>query len=473
MWNDLPIDQYRAKQDHSLRDWLTQEVIAYAPYWNIRLADLRIESVEALREVPAATEGDVAGRGGPGNPALMLTPKDRDHRKRGGLRDFFSKGKQDGSPENRREALYYAYKPVHVHETGVDHLLAIAWSSADVDRALENGRDLGFVLGINEDDSFINLVPAGPTLDFWGMVHLGRGMRMATMHPRGMGESVLAPARRAFGLLPASVVAVPTPDAALLVSSLLDEGVKRPHLQVLLCVGEPPDEGLRAQLATMAERIAGHPVRIQAVWGPSAGRVLYGEPPMAEDADPSEYHGLLTYGDTDIIGLRDPDTGEPITDGPGELVITTLGWAGTALVQFATGTRVGGILEGDPHPYGGWETPRIIGPITEGAWQPLVSTAPPGMPTEPNTMERPDFRGVRFAIEDALALANVNEYALGVVNQRLLITVDRIDRMSLIKTAKQIGEICGVMPKIEIAHRMLAESRRILGGTLSGESGVS
>lgn len=472
MWNDLPIDQYRATQDLSLREWLTQEVIAFAPYWNIRLADLRIESVAALRELPCATEGDVAGRGGPGNPALMLTPKDRDQRKRGGIRDFFTKGRQYTSPDQRRDALYYAYKPVHVHETGVEHHLAIAWSSADLARALENGRDLGTILGINEDDSFINLVPAGPSLDFWGMVHLGRGMRMAAMHPRGMGEAVLAPARRAFGLLPASVVAVPTSDAASLVESLLDEGVKRPHLHVLLCVGEPPDEGLRAQLATMAERIAGHPVRVQAVWGPSAGRVLYGEPPMAEDADPSEYHGLLTYGDVDIVGLRDPDTGAPIEDGPGELVLTTLGWAGTALVQFATGTRVEGIVEGEPHPYGGWETPRLMGSITEGAWQPLVSTAPPGLPTDLTSMERPDFRGVRAQIEHALTLANANEYALGVVNQRLIVTVDRIDRLAHIKTANQIGEICGVMPKIEVSHRMIAETRRILGGPLNGEHGI-
>ena len=278
MWNDLPIDLYRAKQDLSLREWLTNEVITYAPYWNIRLADLRIESVEALRDLPAATEADVAGRGGPGNPALMLTPMARDLRQQSsGLRTLFSRARSGRRGEDHRDAMYHAYKPVHVHESGVDKLLAIAWSSADLERGLAAGRDLGMVLGIDEDDAFINLVPAGPSLAFWGMVHLGRGVRMATLHPRGAGESVLAPERRAFGLLPASVVAVPTTDAALLVESLLDEGIKRPHLRVLLCVGEPPDEGLRAQLATMGERIAGHPVRIQAVWGPSAGRVLYGE----------------------------------------------------------------------------------------------------------------------------------------------------------------------------------------------------
>ena len=144
---------------------------------------------------------------------------------------------------------------------------------------------------------------------------------------------------------------------------------------------------------------------------------------------------------------------------------TTLGWAGTALVQFATGTLVGGIIEGEPHPYGGWETPRIIGPITEGAWQPLVTTAAPGMTAEPGTLERPDFRGLHSPIAHLLAQANVGEYALGVVHQRLVITVDRIDRIAIAKTSAQIGEHCGVTPKIEVTHRLLAENRRIFGGT--------
>lgn len=466
MWNELPLDQYRARQDHSLREWLSKEVIAFAPYWNIRLADLVIESVDALKELPAATEDDVAGRGGPGNPALMLTPKDRAIRQPSGLRSLFGRANKEDQSNQQREALHHAYKPVHVHETGVDKLLAIAWSSADLERGLASGRDLGYVLGLNEEDAFINLVPAGPTLDFWGMVHLGRGMRMATLHPRGMGESVLAPARRGFSLLPASVIAVPTHEASLLIESLFDEGIKRPHIQVLLCVGEPPDEGLRAQLATMAERIAGHRVRIQAVWGPSAGRVLYGEPPMSEDADPSEYHGLMTYGDKDIVSLRDPHTGQMISEGAGELVITTLGWAGTALVQFATGTKVGGILEGEPHPYGGSVGPRIMGPIQEAAWQPLVTTAAPGLRADSATMERPDFRAIRDDIEAALAQAEVNEYALVVINQRLCIQVDRINRPMLRKTAAQIGTICGVEPHIEITHRLPALPRRILGGVV-------
>ncbi|WP_336248685.1 hypothetical protein [Stomatohabitans albus] len=466
MWNELPLDQYRAQQDDSLREWLSQEVIAYAPYWNIRLADLVIQDVDALREVPAATEDDVAGRGGPGNPALMLTPKEREVRQKAGLRDLFGRARHGTSVQARRDALYHAYKPVHVHEAGVDNVLAIAWSSADLERGLESGRDLAAVLGLHEDDTLINLVPAGPTLDFWGIVHLGRGQRMASLHPRGTGESVLAPARRGFGLLPASVVAVPTYEASLLIERLLDDGVKRPHIHVVLCVGEPPDEGLRAQLATMSERIAGHPVRIQAVWGPAAGRVLYGEPPMAEDADPSEFHGLMTYGDKDIVGLRDPETGEPITQGPGELVITSLGWAGTALVQFATGTRVEAIIEGDPHPYSQSVAPRLVGTITEAAWQPLVSVAPPGIRPDSSTLERPDFRGIRTDIEEALRLAQANEYALSVIHQRLVIQVDRIDRPSIRIATAQIGKICGVEPTIEVSHRLPSGPRRILGGVL-------
>lgn len=470
MWNELPFDEYRSHQDLALRQWLDEEVIAYAPYWQVRLKDLVIPSVEALKDIPAASEQDVVSRGGAGNPGLMLTPTEADMRQRASLRQLFSRMRQGTSVTARREALNYRYKPIHVHESGVDALLAIAWSGQDLDRALHHGRQLAKVLGLEPTDTLVNLVPAGPTLDFWGILHLGRGNALVSIHPRGMGESVLGPAKRAFGILPASVVAVPTHEAATLIESLFDEGVKRPHLKVLLCVGEVPDEGLRAQLATMAHRVAGAPVRIQAVWGPSAGRVLYGEPPLPEDVDPAEFHGLMTYGDTEVLTVRNPQDGYSVDNGEmGELVYTSLGWAGTALVQYATGTKVEGLLEGEPHPYTGSTAPRLIGRIQEAAWQPLVTTAPKGVRPTPESLERPDFRGLQPAIEQALAKANVGEWALVVQQQRLIIQVDRIDRPAVFGTKKAIGVHCGVDPTIEVTPRRVSSLRRILGGRIGGD----
>ena len=60
---------------------------------------------------------------------------------------------------------------------------------------------------------------------------------------------------------------------------------------------------------------------------------------------------LERQDDLEVLEVVDALSGEP-SDGAGDLVLTTLGWHGTALLRFQTGVLVGG-LETDPCPASG------------------------------------------------------------------------------------------------------------------------
>jgi hypothetical protein len=60
-------------------------------------------------------------------------------------------------------------------------------------------------------------------------------------------------------------------------------------------------------------------------------------------------------------------TGEP-TSVDGDLTVTTMGWHGTALLRFQTGTWVDPLVT-DPCPGCGRTVPRLVGEIGASAWQ--------------------------------------------------------------------------------------------------------
>jgi hypothetical protein len=76
---------------------------------------------------------------------------------------------------------------------------------------------------------------------------------------------------------------------------------------------------------------------------------------------------LHTYPDLEVLEVLDPLTGTP-ADAHGDLTVTSVGWHGSALVRFQTGTWVDPLATGEC-PGCGRTVPRIVGEVTPHAWE--------------------------------------------------------------------------------------------------------
>ena len=69
---------------------------------------------------------------------------------------------------------------------------------------------------------------------------------------------------------------------------------------------------------------------------------------------------MHTYPDLDVVQVVDPESGEPATGGAGELVLTSLGMRGSALLRWRTGDIVSRV-DSAPCPSCGRTVPRVLG----------------------------------------------------------------------------------------------------------------
>ena len=440
-WDRLDHRALSREQGRLLSEWLEREVRPFSVFWARRLAGRTIASVADLRTLDVVTEAEIAGAGGPGNPDLLVLPTEEGFKRHAGTRDLLTAATEVGTSgaAGRRTALFRRYKPVHVHEAGVAQLLAVAYSRTDLDRLHLAGARLMEVLGLGADDSIVSAVPAGPSLRFWGLYHAALAGRMTALHPRGAGQAPLRPVMRALALLPATVLAVPVAEAADLLLELAGRSVAVPTLRTVLTVGPPPSPPLRVALAQAAQRLAGHAVRVQAVWAPEAARSLWGEcRPVS--ADPAEAtYGLHTYPDMEVVEVRDLVTGAMAAEGaPGELVLTSMGWRGTALVRLATGSWTEGLSTTTPCPACHRTVPRLAPAASEGAWQPRVRT-----PT--GSVTRVDLRGVyRVLTDETLQRWDVRDWSLRAVGERLVFAVaGPRERQHVLPLVTRLAEIVG------------------------------
>ncbi len=451
-WHRRPAAVLARDRDRLLAEWIAREVRPFCPWWAERLGDGKVTGAADL-EMAVATneEADVAGAGGPGNPALLIAADEVAFKRHASRRDLSQAAAEVGGHgvEGRRAAMLRRFKPVHVHEAGVDRVLAIAYTRTDLDRLHVAGRRLAEVLGLDSDDALVNAVPAGPTLAFWGLYHLALATRMTALHPRSPGLPAAAAVARALAMLPASVLAVPVGEAAALLDELAHRTAAVTSLRRVLVVGPPPEAAERRAIAMAGQVLAGHPVRVQAVWAPACSRVLYGEAPSAPDDPPEATYGLLTYPDLEHLEVRDPVTGEPVREGAGgELVVTSLGWRGTALLRVATGSWVAGLESRTPHPVSGSTVPRLAPHARDGAWQPEV--------TDGATRRRVDLRRAYAVMAGPrTSRLRVQAWSLKALDGELVLGLDCgvQDTAALRALAYALGDAVGVVPEVRLGTR--------------------
>lgn len=453
-WDRLGVRAQRREQDRLLAGWLEHEVRPFSVHWGARLAGRTIRSLADLLQVEVSTEAELAGAGGPGNPDLLVMPTEDGFKRHASRAELMAAAREvgKGGAQGRRAALFRRYKPVHVHEAGVAHLLAVAYTRWDLDRLHLAGARLVEVLGLGADDTLVSAVPQSPSVRFWGLYHAALAARMTALHPRGAGDPVVRPVLRGLAMLPATVIAVPVGEATELLDGLAQRGVRLDGLRTLLTVGPPPARPLRVSLAQTAARLAGNPVRVQAVWAPETSRTLWGEcrPPSA---DPEEAtYGLHTYPDMEVVEVRDVAAQTAAEEGAdGEIVVTSLGWRGTALLRAATGAWTEGLSLSAPCPACGRTVPRLAPAAADAAWQPRVRTAGA-------RFVRADLRQCyRVLTPDTLSRLRISDWALRPEADRLVLAVDAPPERELLwELARRVGEAVGAEVQLRVDPRLAA-----------------
>jgi hypothetical protein len=365
-WDRRSATDQRRLEGEALAGWLPL-VLTAAPFHADRAGDLDqrlLTDRRGLQRLAPTRELDLLADAVAG-ASTVLRPTEAQVKAAGGdlvIRKVARGIRRDGA-QGKRDAILQAFRPVQLHRGGIQGELLVASSRTDLDLLHRTGARAASVLGLRDDDVLVSAVPAGPTLDHLGVVHLAAGAGLTALHARGHGDDLEAVVQ-GVAQLPPSVLVVPLEEAAALAEVAGEAGADLGRLRTVVVVGPPPDDAEREGLTAAYGELAGD-VAVRALYGPGAGRTLWAE--CAEGV-----HGLHTYPDLEVLEVLDPLTGTP-ADAHGDLTVTSVGWHGSALVRFQTGVWVDPLSVGEC-PGCGRTVPRIVGEVTPHAWELPVAT---------------------------------------------------------------------------------------------------
>lgn len=357
-------DRRSGKRLRTLQDELVhaqaRAVASGSAYWKQRFAAAgrmpgSIKTAAALESLPAVGERDVSATGDPAAMAALVL--------HGGERQF---ALNTSGPTLRRALRLRAVrssayqrvvdsetKPTTYAWTGLSFRYPVAYTRGDLDVVARAGARMWSVLGLTDQDALLSALPVGATVEHTALHYAALAAGAPALFPGAAIDSVVAAAR----LAPPTVVAVPTLAAGEVIAALADAG-GLDRLTTLLLVGVPSDA--ERALAAQALSDAGRTATVLAVHAASGSRLLWAECRQSTGAT-----GLHTYPDLDLVQLVDPESGEPVTGestagDAAELVLTSLGMRGSALLRWRTGDLVARI---DPSacPSCGRTVPRVIG----------------------------------------------------------------------------------------------------------------
>lgn len=327
--------------DALLSQQLRDRVGPFSPFWRERLAALglratAISTVADLAKLPAVGERDVCPDGDARGAASLVLQADEAgfamHTTGPDLRKALVR-RLGGAAAYRRQ-VEAEIRPTSYHFAGQSLPFPIASTRADLDLVARAGNRMWQVLGLTSADVMVSAVPIAPRVD-----HLALGYAaLAAGAPALFAGEDLVLLAETLRMVPATVLAAPASTAAGLLGDLAASGAELSGIRTVLLVGAPSGDDRAAAEEALAA--GGASARALVVHGPAEGRVLW-----AECAPGS---GLHTYPDLDVVELIDPETGEaaPSSAG-GEIVLTQLGFRGSALVRWRTGDVVDSGFERD------------------------------------------------------------------------------------------------------------------------------
>ena len=353
-WDRRSDGRLRKLQDELVRAQ-SRAVASGSAYWKQRFAAAgrmpgSISGAAALESLPAVGERDVSANGDPAAMAALVL--------HGGERQFalHTSGPQLRRALRLRALRSSAYqrvvdsetKPTTYAWTGLSFRYPLAYTRGDLDVVARAGARMWSVLGLSDQDALLSALPVAATVEHTALHYAALAAGAPALFPGAAVDAVVAAAR----LAPPTVVAVATPAAPAVVRAL-DEAGALDRLTTLLLVGVPSD----AERATAAQSLAdaGRSATVLAVHAPSGARLLWAECRQSAGAT-----GLHTYPDLDLVQIVDAETGEPNGGAPGELVLTSLGMRGSALLRWRTGDLVTRV-DTATCPSCGRSVPRVLG----------------------------------------------------------------------------------------------------------------
>lgn len=377
-WDHRTPREQQRLQSVLLRQSLLQMALGHVPYVRRRLADAKIDArtfkgLEELESLPASLRSSVLDpvRNPAGPAGLLLRPTEEGVKRFGdrGVLWRVARARMIGGPQAQQLAIEAATRPIHVHlAEGPDGTLPVAYTRDDLDLLARAGARLAALAGLERGDRLLNLVPAAPILDYWGIFYMAHGLGMTVLHARH-GVRDLPDAAAAVGGAP-TAVAIPAGEVERFPEAAREAGLDLSALRVLLAVGRSltaaEREAVAAGLADDAPE-----ARLAAVYGPAEGRVLWGE--CAVPLGHPDTFGFHTYPDLEVVEVLAPDTAKPAgTETPGEIVVTPLGFRGGGAPRWRTGDLALGGLTTRACPNCGRTLPRVGPAIRRAAWRRTV-----------------------------------------------------------------------------------------------------
>lgn len=373
-----PLEQRRV-QNVQLKQTILQAALAFVPAVRSRMAaagkDARLfKGLEELPTLPLSSRRDVFDlhRNPDGPDGIMLSGSGEGVKRfsdRATLRRIAT-ARLLGGEHDAALAIEGATRPIHMHVVpGPCGRVPVGYTRDDLDLLARAGARLAQVLGIVRGDRLVNLLPAGPTLGYWGIVYLGLGLGATTFHLHREGD----PARQltAASEQRPTVLFVPTEDAVELLEQGVEAGVTLPTLTTLVIVGGSPSVEERERIGEAVRALGAPDAHVASAYGVAEGRVLWGECPTP--LGHREGFGFHTYPDLDLVEIIDPESGGSFGDErAGEIVVTSLGFRGGGLPRWRSGDLATGGISRAPCPNCGRTVPRVGPAVQRSAWHGLV-----------------------------------------------------------------------------------------------------
>lgn len=362
-----PAREMRRLQGRLLRDFLSENLAAFSPYYSDAFARAgispdEIDSVEDLARLPFTTKGEFLDAIDKDPLAFVLKPTAEKIKKHWPLARQIPLGirKALRGEADVKRVLEKEYLPIFMTATTgrAARPISFLYTKADLARLSTAGRRTADVIGITSADRCLNLFPYAPHLAFWQVAFAGfeAGIFMLST---GGGKTIgtTGNIRALEKVKPTCVIGVPSYVYHILRAAEA-ESVKVSSINRIVLGAEKVPDGLREKLQELCMRLGSEkPPHVAGTYGFTEAKMAWSECGGGE--------GYHLYPDMEIFEIIDPETGKVQPDGVGgEIVYTSLGARGTTVLRYRTGdVSEGGITYG-PCPHCGRTLPRLSSRIT-------------------------------------------------------------------------------------------------------------
>jgi len=348
----------RREQDRALRAYVRRQVYPYSAANRNRLSaagigPLGVRDAADLRRLPPVSWIDV----GDGSE-LILRPHRTTITRLGSpglaFRVLFATLLGRRHTLNR-SVIEPVYRPIHWL---IDQGIPVGVTANDLERLSEIGRRWLEAAGIRRSDIVASVIPAGPFLDNLQL--------MAATRRAGVAVASLEnppPLQDLVRIRPTVLVGRPRDVLAVCEDAARSNSPALAQLHTVLATGEMLDESTRQSI----ERLVGTRAVVMSAWAPPGVRAMWAECRGGE--------GLHTWPAAEVIEVVDPASLEPVPAGTqGEVVWTSLGWAGTVTLRLRTGLRA--VLHESPCSVCKRTTPRLVPVASVATFAPVLDGHP-------------------------------------------------------------------------------------------------